>query len=144
MTIVSTRPYMIRAIHEWCSDQGFTPYIAAVVDGRTRVPPGYARDGQIVLNVGMQATQQLVIDNESVSFVARFNGAPHSVFIPVGNVVAIYARENGHGMAFEAEAADMEESPADVSPAADGAAGETSVPPQDDPPPRGGHLKIVK
>ncbi len=154
MTIVSTKPYIVRAIYEWCADQGFTPYIAALVDGRTRVPPGYARDGQIVLNVSAEATQQLVMDNDGVSFSARFNGVPHSIFIPIGNVAAIYARENGHGMAFEVEGADSAADepempdvgarPADEEGGKEGAKEGGKEPPPGSTPPRGGHLKVVK
>lgn len=99
----STKPYLIRAIYEWCVDQGFTPYLAAVVDEHTRVPPGYARDGQIVLNLSPDATNQLNMANDVISFQARFGGVAQGLSVPVGNVVAIYARENGQGMAFEAE-----------------------------------------
>lgn len=146
MSNVSTKPYLIRAIYEWCSDQGFTPYIAAAVDEHTRVPPGYARDGQIVLNVGQDATHQLVIDNEQISFQARFNGVAHSLLIPVGNVVAIYARENGHGMAFEVETA---EAPAEavLAPVEALSPVEPVVDAEQQggkPPPRGNHLKVIK
>ena len=101
MTTVSTKPYLLRAIWEWCVDQGFTPYLAARVDAQTRVPPGYARDNQIVLNLSPEATGQLQMGNDSIDFQARFGGAPHNLSIPVDNVMAIYARENGQGMAFE-------------------------------------------
>lgn len=101
MTTVSTKPYLLRAIWEWCVDQGFTPYLAARVDGQTRVPPGYARDGQIVLNLSPDATGQLQMSNDYIDFQARFGGVAHSLSIPVDNVMAIYARENGQGMAFE-------------------------------------------
>jgi len=97
----STKPYLIRAIHEWCTDNGFTPYLAVTVDHRTIVPPGYARDGEIVLNASVAATNQLRLDNDFISFQARFNGRAHDILVPVTNVSAIYARENGHGMAFE-------------------------------------------
>ncbi|NMG66362.1 ClpXP protease specificity-enhancing factor [Azoarcus indigens] len=148
MTTVSTKPYLIRAIYEWCVDQGFTPYIAAMVDEQTRVPPGYARDGQIVLNVGADATHQLVMDNESISFQARFNGVAHSLLVPVGNVVAIYARENGQGMAFEVEKTEIS-APAGVDEElgealSEGEGGDDRGGNDDKPPPRGGHLKIVK
>jgi stringent starvation protein B len=99
----STKPYMVRAIHEWCADNGFTPYIAVKVDGRVRVPREHVRDGQIVLNVSYEATGGLQIGNELVSFKARFGGVAHDISFPVGCVTAIYARENGAGMAFEAE-----------------------------------------
>lgn len=149
MTTVSTKPYLIRAIHEWCVDQGFTPYLAAVVDQDTLVPPGTARDGQIVLNVGPDATHQLALGNELITFQARFGGVAQSVAIPVRNVVALYARENGQGMAFEIEAAEPAPD-ADVAPdeggsaeapssadSADSAAGRPAGG-------RGGHLKVIK
>ena len=101
MSTVSTKPYLLRAIWEWCVDQGFTPYLATLVDENTRVPPGYARDGQIVLNLSPDATGQLQMENEYISFQGRFGGVAHSLVIPVANVIAIYARENGQGMAFE-------------------------------------------
>lgn len=101
MSTVSTKPYLLRAIHEWCVDQGYTPYIAVVVDSRTRVPQQYVKDGQIVLNLGPEAVQNLVMGNDVVTCAARFGGAAQTLSIPVDNVAAIYARENGHGMAFE-------------------------------------------
>ncbi len=102
---VSTKPYLIRAIYEWCVDQGYTPYVAAAVDERTRVPAGYAQDGQIVLNVSPEATGGLQMGNDLITFQARFGGVAQAISIPTGNVVAIYARENGRGMAFEVEGA---------------------------------------
>lgn len=103
MELPSTKPYLIRAIHQWCCDNGFTPYLAVVVDSRTRVPREYVRDGQIVLNVGYEATGRLAIGNDGISFQARFGGVARDIDIPIGNVSAIYARENGAGMAFEPE-----------------------------------------
>lgn len=97
----SNKPYLVRAIYEWCVDQGFTPYLAVSVDDRTRVPREYIKDGQIVLNVGPEATQKLQMGNDEITFHARFNGASFSVIVPVGRVSAIYARENGEGMMFE-------------------------------------------
>ncbi|QDX79842.1 ClpXP protease specificity-enhancing factor [Denitratisoma sp. DHT3] len=99
--MISTKPYLIRAIQEWCVDQGFTPYLQVVVDSRTRVPREYVRDGQIVLNVGVDATHQLLMGNEEITFQARFNGTAFPIIVPVSAVAAIYARENGQGMAFE-------------------------------------------
>lgn len=114
--MISTKPYMMRAIYEWCADQGFTPYMQVAVDGRTRVPREHVRDGQIVLNIGSEATHQLSIGNEEVTFQARFNGRVFPIYVPVACVAAIYARENGQGMAFEVESAvsgeDGEEIPA--------------------------------
>lgn len=98
---VSTKPYLVRAIHEWCSDQGFTPYLVVAVDENTRVPREHVKDGQIVLNIGYDATHRLMIDNEAISFHARFSGRAMPIYVPMGCVAAIYARENGQGMAFE-------------------------------------------
>ncbi|MBP9714074.1 MAG: ClpXP protease specificity-enhancing factor [Sterolibacterium sp.] len=95
------KPYLVRAIHEWCTDNGYTPYLSVVVDAHTRVPREYVKDGQIVLNLGLDATHQLSMGNDLITFQARFNGAVQGLSVPVGNVAAIYARENGQGMAFE-------------------------------------------
>ncbi|MFY9327201.1 MAG: ClpXP protease specificity-enhancing factor [Georgfuchsia sp.] len=103
MTLLSTKPYLIRAIHEWCLDQGFTPYLQVAVDSRSRVPREHVREGQIVLNVGTSAANQLMLGNEEIQFQARFSGTIFSVRVPVDAVLAIYARENGQGMAFEVE-----------------------------------------
>lgn len=99
--MVSTKPYLVRAIFEWCVDQGLTPYMTVVVGPRTRVPREFVRDGQIVLNVGPDATNQLLLGNEEVTFQARFNGVAFPVVVPIDAVAAIYAKENAQGMAFE-------------------------------------------
>jgi stringent starvation protein B len=96
----STRPYLIRALHEWCTDNGFTPYLAVFVDETVRVPMEYVKNNEIVLNVGFEATSSLKLGNEFVEFKARFGGSSREVTVPVDHVVAIYARENGQGMAF--------------------------------------------
>jgi stringent starvation protein B len=96
----STRPYLIRALHEWCTDHGFTPYIAVFVDGGVQVPTEYVKNHEIVLNVGFDATQGLKLGNELIEFRARFGGVARDIAVPVDHVVAIYARENGQGMAF--------------------------------------------
>lgn len=101
MEPVSTKPYLLRAIYEWCLDQGYTPYIAVAVDSRTRVPMSYVKDGSIVLNIGPDASNQLHMGNDLITFQARFNGQVQGLSIPVENVAAIYARENGQGMGFE-------------------------------------------
>ena len=98
----STRPYLIRALHEWCSDNGFTPYVAVHVDRHVQVPMEYVSNNEIVLNVGFEATSALEIGNEVISFKARFGGVAREIVVPVDHVVAIYARENGQGMAFPA------------------------------------------
>ena len=97
----STKPYLIRAIHEWCTDQGFTPYLGVKVDGSTRVPREFVKNGEIVLNVGLEATHQLSVGNEEITFQARFGGKAFPVVVPIERVAAIYASENGEGMAFE-------------------------------------------
>jgi stringent starvation protein B len=97
----ATKPYFLRALYEWCTDNGFTPYIAVVVDATTRVPNEYVKDGQIVLNVSFDATSNLKISNDTVSFAARFGGVARDINVPIERVAAIYARENGQGMAFE-------------------------------------------
>jgi stringent starvation protein B len=99
----STKPYLLRALYEWCVDNGYTPYISVVVDAGTRVPPEYVRNGEIVLNIGPLAANRLKMGNEQIEFSARFGGVAKDLFIPVGQVSAIYARENGHGMSFEIE-----------------------------------------
>ena len=101
MADISTKPYLIRAIHEWCEDSGYRPYIAVVVDERTQVPGEFVRNGEIVLNVSAQATHRLRIGNDFIEFEARFSGTVRSVSIPIDNVSAIYAQETGHGMAFD-------------------------------------------
>lgn len=99
--IPSLKPYLVRAIHEWCCENGFTPYLAVAVDAHTRVPREHVKDGQITLNLGFEATHQLIMGNELITFTARFNGVAQALSVPVDNVAAIYARENGQGMAFE-------------------------------------------
>jgi len=104
MDLPSTKPYLLRAIWEWCCDNGFTPYIAVQVDSRTRVPREFIRDGQIVLNIGPDASNKLRIGNDFIDFQARFGGVARELSVPVEQVTAIYSRENGAGMAFEIEA----------------------------------------
>jgi stringent starvation protein B len=99
----STKPYLLRALYEWCVDNGYTPYISVVADANTRVPAEYVRNGEIVLNIGPLAANRLKMGNEQIEFSARFGGVAKDLWIPVGQVSAIYARENGHGMSFEIE-----------------------------------------
>lgn len=160
----STRPYLIRALHEWCTDNGFTPYIAVHVDRTVQVPLEYVSNNEIVLNVGFDATSNLDLGNELIVFKARFGGVAREIQVPVDHVVAIYARENGQGMAFPPPT--PEESAAAPRPAgaprglrlasdADGestkpeASPVTTPPPEDDDPgagPSGGRpaLKRIK
>ncbi len=101
MSEPSTKPYLIRAIYEWCTDSGYTPYLAVHVDATTRVPQEFVKNNEIVLNISALATSKLTIGNELVEFQARFGGKARTISVPIGNVSAIYARENGHGMAFD-------------------------------------------
>jgi stringent starvation protein B len=102
----STKPYLMRAIYDWCVDSGYTPYLSVTVDSATRVPMEYVKDGQIVLNIGPIAVERFKLGNELIEFSARFNGSGRDISIPIGVVSAIYARENGQGLSFEVTAAD--------------------------------------
>ncbi|MES2880225.1 MAG: ClpXP protease specificity-enhancing factor [Pseudomonadota bacterium] len=95
-----TRPYLIRALYEWCTDNGFTPYLAVSVDDSVQVPREYVKDGEIVLNISFDATSALKLGNEFIEFKGRFAGTARDIMVPVNQVIAIYARENGQGMAF--------------------------------------------
>jgi len=139
MAEVSTKPYFIRAIYEWCSDCGFTPYLSVRVDDNTRVPTEYVKNGEIVLNISLNATRNLTINNELIQFSARFNGVSREVSVPVDRVQGIFARENGQGAFFTVE------SPAALAVAPSGpvAAADDSEPPK--PTSTGkSRLKLVK
>jgi stringent starvation protein B len=103
MAETSTKPYMIRALHEWCTDNGYTPHIVVKVDANTMVPHAHIQNGQITLNIGSLATNRLVIGNEVIEFQARFSGVTENIYVPVSQVTAVYARETGAGMGFEIE-----------------------------------------
>ncbi len=144
MELPSTKPYLLRAIWEWCCDNGFTPHIAVDVDHRTLVPREFVRDGQIVLNLGTEATNKLQMGNELIEFQARFGGVARELSIPVERISAIYARENGAGMAFEigeedGEADPLIDSPIEASPAS----AEDGEPPEP-PRPEGGRPKLQR
>ena len=96
----STRPYLLRALYEWCTDNGYTPYIAAYVDETVQVPREHVKNNEIVLNISMDATSSLKLGNDFVQFKARFSGTAREIMVPIDRVIAIYARENGQGMAF--------------------------------------------
>jgi stringent starvation protein B len=96
----STRPYLIRALYDWCTDNGFTPYVAVLVDETVQVPREYVKNGEIVLNISFDATSSLKLGNDFIEFRARFAGTAREIMVPVSRVIAIYARENGQGMAF--------------------------------------------
>lgn len=136
---ISQQPYFLRALYEWCVDNGFTPYVTVKVDKGTKVPPAYVKDGQIVLNIGPAAVRNLNMDNNWVTFSARFGGVSQTIEVPVGNVLAIYARETGEGMSFSQN---LEAAPENSSEAAT----ETDEPPTPGPDrPKGRpSLKVVK
>ncbi len=100
-TGIPQQPYFLRALYEWCVDSGYAPHISVKVDGRCKVPTAFVKDGQIVLNIGPNAVRNMNIDNEWVTFSARFSGVAQEVHVPVEAVLAIYARETGEGMAFQ-------------------------------------------
>jgi len=118
----STRPYLIRALYEWCTDNGFTPFIAVQVDDSVRVPHEFVKDGEIVLNVSFDATSALKLGNDFIEFKGRFGGVARDILVPVHRVLAIYARENGQGMAFPVSAlpgaAEIKETAAESKPSA--------------------------
>ena len=100
----SRRPYLVRAMHEWMTDNGQTPHLLVQADAPgLEVPAGFARDGKVVLNVSWQATQGLKLGNDLIEFSARFGGVPHQVRVPTAAVLGIYSRETGQGMLFQEE-----------------------------------------
>ncbi len=145
-----TKPYLIRALHEWCTDNGYTPHIVVTVDANTVVPPAHIHDGQITLNIGALATNRLILGNEYIEFQTRFGGVTEQIFVPVAAVSAIYARETGAGMGFDV----VESAPypgAETSPDAEVAAprvvsskdaGKDTPPDDNDPKPR--RFTVVK
>lgn len=141
---VSTKPYLIRALHEWCSDQGYTPYLVVAVRCKMQVPMEYVKDGEIVLNIGYNATRNLTLGNDYITFSARFNGVSREIVIPVGAVVSIFAKESGDGMGFEYEEASPDlnaANHAETTPVS------LKLQPEPEPPQPGGgrsHLRVVK
>lgn len=147
---LTLRPYMIRAVHEWCSDQGLTPYIAVLADETVQAPVEYVQNGQIVLNIANDATSGLSLGNDYIVFKARFGGVAREVMVPMDRVLAIYARENGQGMAFPVfgvgdgvqQEDDEDDFEVDSAPEIQLVPKPTSAPtddgPQDDPPPAAG------
>ena len=105
MKEIPTKPYVLRALFEWCVDNGYTPHLAVKVDSRTQVPPEYVKGGEITLNISPNAVHKLQMGNELVEFSARFGGVARQISVPVTNVYALYARETGHGMTFDVDAA---------------------------------------
>src|SRR5207344_2019720 len=104
MSEQSAKPYLIRAICEWCADNALSPYLAVKVNAQTRVPMSFVKNGEIVLNVSSTATRKLTIDNEWVQFTARFNGASQEVAVPMAAITGIFAKETGYGFSFSGAA----------------------------------------
>ena len=105
MAEIPTKPYLLRALFEWCVDNGYTPHLAVRVDSRTQVPAEYVKGGEITLNISPNAVHKLQIGNDRVEFSARFGGVARQISLPIGNIYALYARETGHGMTFDTEGA---------------------------------------
>jgi stringent starvation protein B len=101
---ISTKPYLLRALYEWCVDNGYTPHLAVKVDSRSQVPSEYVKNGEITLNVSPSAVHKLQMGNELIEFSARFAGVARQISVPVACVYALYARETGHGMTFDVDA----------------------------------------
>ena len=99
----STKPYLIRAIYEWCTDSGYTPYMAVQVDDYTQVPAAYVKEGRIVLNIGVDAVKNLHLGNEDITCGGRFGGVAHQVIVPISAVIGIFAKENGQGLVFQGQ-----------------------------------------
>ncbi|MHA6193212.1 ClpXP protease specificity-enhancing factor [Pseudomonas wadenswilerensis] len=137
----SSRPYLVRALYEWIVDNDCTPHILVNAEyPAVQVPQGFASDGQIVLNISPNAVRGLQMENDAVSFEGRFGGVAHSLYVPTGAILGIYARENGQGMVFELEPPMADDDEGDVEPDDDG-------PPDGGQPPRPSgrpSLKVVK
>ena len=100
---ISTKPYLLRALYEWCVDNGYTPHLAVKVDSRSQVPSEYVKNGEIVLNISPSAVHKLQMGNELIEFSARFAGVARQISVPVGCIFALYARETNQGMNFEVD-----------------------------------------
>ncbi|MFA5663618.1 ClpXP protease specificity-enhancing factor [Castellaniella sp.] len=143
MQETSTKPYLLRALHEWCTDNGYTPYIVVRVDDNTAVPPAHVHDGQITLNISHLATNHLTMGNDYIEFESRFNGQVEQLFIPVAAVSALYARETGAGMGFEVTPSQAYPGGDDTDPQpASSASGSGAATRAEAPKPS--HLKVIK
>lgn len=139
MSELSTKPYLIRAIYDWCADSGLTPYLAVQVDEYTQVPMGYVKDGKIVLNISVDAIRNLHMGNEDISCSGRFGGVSHQIMVPISAVMGIFAKETGQGLVFQG---------ADFSPTqsvlSENKTDKNREPPDDPAPPGKPKLRIVK
>jgi len=130
----STKPYLIRAIYDWCTDNGYTPYLSVRVDANTRVPIAFVKNGEIVLNISMDAVQHLQMENEEISCGGRFGGVAHKIVVPVAAVIGIFAKETGQGLAFQGQ---------ESTSAGQEVSGDEE-PSDETPPPNKPHLRVVK
>ena len=153
MSEQSAKPYLVRAICEWCADNGLTPYLAVKVDGRTRVPTAFVKNGEIVLNISATATRRLTIDNEWVQFNARFAGVSHEVAVPMSAVSGVFAKETGYGFAFAPSADPVASLEAATAPApveasgsgnATGSGNGAGAKADERPKARPSHLQVIK
>jgi stringent starvation protein B len=148
MSEQSAKPYLVRAICEWCADNGLTPYLAVKVDARTKVPAAFVKNGEIVLNVSTTATRRLTIDNDWVQFNARFGGVSQEVSVPMTAVSGVFAKESGYGFAFAmpkdpaAALAEATAPPPDAEPAPAESAGNGKA--DGRPKARPSHLQVIK
>jgi stringent starvation protein B len=147
MSEQSAKPYLVRAICEWCADNGLTPYLAVKVNAQTRVPASFVKNGEIVLNISTTATRKLTVENEWIQFAARFNGVSQEVSVPLGAVSGIFAKETGYGFAFTVAADPVASlanatAPKEVESIAGGGGKSTSADPVK--PKRPSHLQIIK
>jgi stringent starvation protein B len=131
MKEIAAKPYLLRAIYEWCGDSGLTPYLSVKVNDSTRVPKEYVKDGEIVLNISQTASRNLKLGNNLIQFTARFNGVSTEISIPIDSVLAIFSKETGRGLFFHAK--DNEQQKSDGNP-----------PPVKPPPRDKRRLKVVK
>jgi len=141
MSEQSAKPYLVRAICEWCADNGLTPYLAVKVNAQTRVPLAYIKNGEIVLNISHSATRKLTVDNEWINFTARFSGVSQEVAVPITAVAGIFAKETGYGFAFT-----VTQDPVASLASATAPLESVAVDPGDGdkPKPRPSHLSVVK
>ncbi len=134
MSDLSTKPYLIRAIYEWCADSGLTPYLAVRVDRQTRVPMSYVKDGEIVLNLSVDAVKNLHMGNDEITCGGRFGGVPQEIIVPIAAVIGIFAKETGQGLVFQGQ---------ETAPTQLGSEEGDNRPP-DNPPPTKPRLRVVK
>ncbi|MDE2117062.1 MAG: ClpXP protease specificity-enhancing factor [Betaproteobacteria bacterium] len=133
MSDLSTKPYLLRAIYDWCADSGLTPYLAVRVDEATRVPMAYIKDGEIVLNLSVDAVKNLHLGNDEITCGGRFGGVPHEIVVPMAAVIGIFAKETGQGLVFQGQ---------ESAPTPPG--GDDGGKPPENPPPDKPRLRVVK